>query len=233
MDKWTRFSCNSKRLKEQMFVYPLGEGERFEYFSPGFSDRPREVEFLGVFDPDPENPEAGSHYDFIMGSGVGSGAFSFPNPKLISPYHCVDETHGMIGAVKQASEFPRILKAARDRVVDAMDLPEWYKDCKTGIEDEEKWFELGRVFRPYEGFFRGETDPEAQYTTAVHSDVRELKLVMEKFREALLCGELPKAFMEGVRYMLLTDPRDVCERFGIPLFLVTFRDVFRGGPEKE
>jgi len=222
MGQWTRFSCDSRRVKEQMFVYPLGEGERFEYFSPGFSDKPKGVEFLGVYDPEPDKkPESNScHYDFIMGSGEGSGAFTFPNPRAISPYRSVDETECMREAVEKASMFPKFLKAMRDGVVDAMDLPEWYKGCATGIEDEEGWFELGRVFRPYEGFFRGGTDPEKQYRGAVYRDVRELRLLMERFSRILLGEELPEAFRDGVITLLGTDPRDLCERFGIPLFFV-------------
>jgi len=193
MPDWTELSYKGEDFSERILVYPLSPERYFDFSSPKFSTDPRQVKFLGVFDP-----EDGSNnpYDFIMGSEEGSGAFSMPAPTLVMPFRYISETATMGERIENDKELYRFVL---EFVIDRLGMEEWQKEYETGVERRVDWLLQSRMIRPYDDYFVDEEEPKNISCGCL--DILELKRIMYNFREVLMDDSLPEPFRQGVDYI--------------------------------
>lgn len=197
MSNWHRHSCFVSGNDETLLIYPLSEGERFDFQSPNFSTSPRPIKFLGIYD---SGDAIEVPYDFIMGAEDGSGAFSMPDPRLVMPFRPVSATITMGKKIKSETE---LLDEMVEFVVDHMKLPEYFKKPNVSRHKRADWHELNRQLRPYYGFYCG-IDAEKESVIASDADIYNLKQVFKKFQGPLTGGEIPPCFRDGVRKIIET-----------------------------
>lgn len=209
MSKWSQMYCEAKEINERIFYRPI-DHSKLRFFSPGFSYDAQEIKFLAVFDgyADVDNPRA---FEFIIGNHDGSGAFTFPHPGLILPFHRV--------AVTTEPQLDTDVREAPDRAYDfslsLLDIPKVPRQMVLEEQACNQWIELCRRIRPYHGFYAGRTTHNAVKST--DADIMGLKHVMGHFKEPLLDEQLPGRFRDGVSYILEEDVVAICRRFEIPL----------------
>lgn len=209
MSYWAQMSCEASTINETIFYCPLGHGH-FRYFSPKFSSGSLPIEFLAVFDGYAQSGD-GTDYEFILGNEAGSGAFTFPNPKLILPFSRVDDTNepNLNTAVKTS---PAGFNNPALSLHGAEPIP---RDMLQEGQACNKWLEKVRHIRPYHGFYGGGVTHDAVLSS--HADMVGLKDVMGLFDEPLLDEQLPAGFREGVSYIVSEDADAICRKFGIPI----------------
>lgn len=209
MRLWAKLSYKKSKTNEDIFLHAL-KGNQFDFGPLGFSDKTQRILYIGVLNRNPgciENPE----YELILGNMSGSGAFSFPNPKLIFPYAKISETieDSMAADAGKKSDFN-----AGDCILDLI-----YSDRSLSQEigSESNWLELGRHLRPYDGMFRlGHCAP---FVKARHAQIFGLRKIIGSFSYDLLDPKLPEGFRTGVEYMISVNAATACNRYGIPTLI--------------
>ncbi|MBN2331266.1 MAG: hypothetical protein JXC85_05625 [Candidatus Aenigmarchaeota archaeon] len=209
MSYWGQLSCGTTLINERIFYCPLGH-RMFRYSSPKFSGQVQPVNFLAVFDGNSRS-EDGTDYEFIMGNDAGSGAFTFPNPKMILPFRPVAETVEPAPDIDMASPS----SGAAQFATGLLQAPEITQQMLRESQAYDSWLEITRHVRPYHGYFAERSTNYA--LSSSYEDVLGLQQVMKLFQEPMSDSDLPREFLDGVSLIVGEDAAAVCRKYGIPM----------------
>ncbi len=210
MPYWGQMTCNAGGINEKVYYCPIDVGQ-VRFFSPRFSTDAQPVRFLAVYDgyAGEDDPYA---YELILGNHEGAGAFTFPDPKLLLPFHRVADTKQN---VVRTDVRPAVAGRAYHFAIGLIDSSEVSGEKLVEAQVCNEWLEKMRRIRPYHGFYGGRMTHEAVRST--DADIMGLKDMTTHFSEPLTDSSLPERFRDGVSYVLGKDVVTICRKFDIPL----------------